>query len=129
MAPKSRSELLRTGQRISATKASEQHSSIQWSLNLIYREAPIGLCYLDTDLRYVYINEWLAAINGIPVEGHLGRTIAELLPGVAAGVESQLRHVIETGQPITGRDGRGGDYGSDGRKKVLRAPLLCGQGP
>ncbi len=98
----SRSELIRRGQRITATEASEQHSSIQVTLNRIYREAPIGLCYLDTDLRYLYINEWLAAINGIPAEGHLGRTVAELLPGVAAGVESQLRHVIETGHPIEG---------------------------
>lgn len=30
-------------------------------------DAPIGLCYLDTDLRFVHINEWLAKINGVPV--------------------------------------------------------------
>jgi PAS domain S-box-containing protein len=69
-----------------------------------YQEAPIGLCSLDTNLRYLQINNWLAALNGLPVEAHLGRTIREVLPDVAAGVEQQLRKVIETGEPLI--DGR-----------------------
>ena len=68
----------------------------------IYKELPIGLCYFDTDLRFRHINDWLAALNGLSVEDHLGRSISEVLPRVAAGVESQLRHVIETGEPILG---------------------------
>ena len=70
------------------------------ALKHIYRHAPIGLCYFDTELRFLHINEWLAAINGLSVEEHLGRTIGELLPEVAAGVEPQLHGVIETGQPV-----------------------------
>jgi PAS domain S-box-containing protein len=69
-------------------------------LNRIYREAPIGLCYLDTDLRFLQINDWMAAINGLSVEDHLGRTIGEVLPDIAAGVEAQFRRVLETGEPI-----------------------------
>ncbi|MCH8154427.1 MAG: PAS domain S-box protein, partial [Proteobacteria bacterium] len=69
-------------------------------LNRIYREAPIGLCCLDTDLRFLQINDWMAAINGLSVEDHLGRTIGEVLPDVAAGVEAQFRRVLETGEPI-----------------------------
>jgi PAS domain S-box-containing protein len=68
----------------------------------LYGEAPIGLCHFDTRLRYVHINDWLAALNGLSVAQHLGRTVGEVLPDVAAGVESQLRHVIETGEPIFG---------------------------
>ena len=30
-----------------------------------FSNAPIGLCYLDSDLRYRYINEWLADMNGL----------------------------------------------------------------
>ena len=67
-----------------------------------YTEAPIGLCYVDTNLRFVHINDWLAKINGMPVKEHLGRSISEVLPDVALGVEPQLRHVIETGEPIVG---------------------------
>ncbi len=69
-------------------------------LSQFYKSVPVGLCCLDLDLRYVHINEWLAAINGISVQEHLGRTIGEVLPDVAAGVESLLRQVIETGEPI-----------------------------
>jgi PAS domain S-box-containing protein len=66
----------------------------------LYRESPIGLCHFDTNLRYVHINEWLAALNGLSMDRHVGRTIGEVLPDVAAGVESQLRRVIESGEPI-----------------------------
>ncbi len=66
----------------------------------LYAIAPIGLCYFDTDLRYRYINAWLARINGDSVEAHLGKTIDEVLKDVAVGVEPQLRHVLETGEPI-----------------------------
>ncbi len=72
------------------------------ALGGIYKEIPIGLCYIDTKLRYVHINEWLAAINGLSVEQHLGRMIGEVVPQVASGVEAQLRHVIESGEPILG---------------------------
>ncbi len=61
---------------------------------------PVGICYFDTDLRFCYINEVLANINGLPVEAHLGKTIYEVIPDVAVGVVSQLRQVIQTGQPI-----------------------------
>ncbi len=70
------------------------------SMERSYRHAPIGLCYFDLDLRYVYINDWLANINGLTVQQHLGQRIGDILPEVAAGVESQLRHVIETGKPL-----------------------------
>ena len=66
----------------------------------LYDAAPIGLCYFDLDLRYVHINEWLAALNGLAVSKHLGRTLADVLPDVARGVEEKLRQVITTGEPI-----------------------------
>jgi two-component system sensor kinase FixL len=84
-------------------KTSKQGKAIprqELDLRSIYAKAPIGLCCMDTDLRYVYINEWLAAINGLGVEEHLGRTIGEVLPDVAAGVEAELRHVIESGDAL-----------------------------
>ncbi len=66
----------------------------------LYAIAPVGLCYFDTDLRFLYVNEWLARINGLPVEAHLGKTIDDVLKDVAVGVVPQLRHVLETGEPI-----------------------------
>ncbi len=54
-------------------------------LKHVYRTAPIGLCLFDTELRYRHINEWLAAINGLSVEAHLGRRISEVIPEVSVG--------------------------------------------
>ena len=65
-----------------------------------YDDAPLGLCYFDADLRWVHINEWLAAVNGPPVSDHLGRTIGELLPDLAQAVEGQLRQVLKSGKAI-----------------------------
>ena len=71
-----------------------------------YDEAPIGLCYIDTDFRYVRINEWLARINGLPMEEHIGRTVRQLMPDLADGIEGQLRQVIETAEPLEGGGGQ-----------------------
>ncbi|PHS15420.1 MAG: hypothetical protein COA78_05005 [Blastopirellula sp.] len=66
----------------------------------IYKEAPIGLGFVDTQLRYLDINNWLAEMNGLSVEEHLGHSISELFPEWAPSVEPKLRQVIETGEPI-----------------------------
>jgi PAS domain-containing protein len=55
---------------------------------------------VNRDLQYVRINERLAAINGHPVGDHLGRTIQEMVPGIARMVVPIYRHVIETGEPV-----------------------------
>lgn len=76
-------------------------------LALIYDAVPIGLCELDTELRYVRVNERLAQMNGLPVEAHLGKTLHEIVPDVAAEAEPLLRRVLETGEPIVGVEMRG----------------------
>ena len=66
----------------------------------IYQNAPVGLCVLDLEFRYVRINERLAAMNGISVAQHLGRTAREIVPHLADGIEAVGRQVIATGQPV-----------------------------
>lgn len=65
-----------------------------------YRTIPIGLCLVDRDLRFLGINETLAAINGLPVADHIGRTMYEVIPEVAALIEPNYRQVLESGEPI-----------------------------
>ena len=65
----------------------------------LYRNAPVGLCVLDRDLRYVRINERLAEINGIPAEAHIGKRVHDLMPELGEAVEPEMRRVLETGQP------------------------------
>ena len=60
-------------------------------LEQLYATAPVGLCLVDTELRFVRINEKLAAIYGRPRQEHLGRGIRELLPEVADQIEPIYR--------------------------------------
>ena len=62
----------------------------------------VGLCYLDSQLRFIHINNSLAAINGLPAEEHIGKSISEVLPEIAAaGAEKELRSVLESGESVT----------------------------
>ena len=70
-------------------------------LDSLYDSAPIGLGFWDRDLRYVRVNDALAAINERPPEDHLGRTFAEVVPHLAPALESIARRVLETGEPVT----------------------------
>jgi PAS domain S-box-containing protein len=70
-------------------------------LHAIYDGVPVGLCYIDRNLRYVSINKRLAEINRIPLGLHLGRTVAEVLPHLFPQFESYLRRALN-GEPITG---------------------------
>lgn len=69
-------------------------------LKTIYASAPVGLCFVDRELRYVSINNELAEMNGRSSEYFIGKTIREALGDLAENVESHYRRVIETGQPV-----------------------------
>jgi PAS domain S-box-containing protein len=72
------------------------------TLDALVATAPIGLGFWDRDFRYVRINDALAEINGIPHDEHLGRTLREMLPELAATLEPMWRRVLETGEPLIG---------------------------
>lgn len=71
-------------------------------LDTIYATAPIGLGFWDRDLRFVRVNQRLAEINGLPPEAHIGKTPAELLPGIEniEGLITSWRHILATGEPL-----------------------------
>lgn len=66
----------------------------------IYKTAPVGLCFVDIDLRFMRINEQLAEINGLPVSEHIGRSLREILPEMADQLEPLYQQVIASGKPI-----------------------------
>ncbi|MCU1321424.1 MAG: diguanylate phosphodiesterase [Acidobacteriaceae bacterium] len=49
-------------------------------LQAIYDGAPVGLCFIDRNERYVSLNKRLAELNNAPIAMHLGRTVAEMIP-------------------------------------------------
>jgi two-component system, sensor histidine kinase PdtaS len=71
-----------------------------YELGLIYDNAPIGFALIGRDLRFRRINRLLAAINGPPVDHHIGRTVREVLPGLSDTVEPILRRIFETGERL-----------------------------
>jgi len=69
-------------------------------LDILYATSPVGLAFVDRELRYVRINETLAAINGKPVHVHIGRTVREIIPDLAPRLEPLYHRVIASGEPI-----------------------------
>ena len=63
----------------------------------IYAHAPIGLGVLDHDLRWVRINQRLAARNGRSIEAHLGKEFRQVLPYLADQLEAGLKQVLDGG--------------------------------
>ncbi|KAM3101013.1 PAS domain-containing protein [Phormidesmis sp. 146-12] len=76
-------------------------------IDAIYATAPIGLCFVDPDLRFVRINDRLAEINGTPAEAHIGRTLREILPEMADSLEPLYHQVMQTGIPLENFEARG----------------------
>ncbi len=70
-------------------------------LNAIYDGVPVGLCFLDRNLRYVSVNKRMAEMNNLPVASHLGRYFAEVLPGRFPGSAAHLDRALQ-GEPTTG---------------------------
>ena len=69
-------------------------------INTIYASAPVGLCFVDRALRYVSINEALAELIGQPRDFFISKSLRETIPGLADGLESHCRRVMESGQPV-----------------------------
>ena len=63
-------------------------------LQAIYDAAPVGLCFLDANMRYVSINKHLAEMNGVPIADHLGKYVPEVLPKFFPVIEPYLRRAL-----------------------------------
>jgi PAS domain S-box-containing protein len=88
---------------IDVTEAKQAQMTSQEQLaqiEAIYATAPIGLCFLDREWRFVQMNEQLAEINGLPISEQLGRTVRDVLPELAELQEPIFQQVLETGIPV-----------------------------
>ncbi|MFF9340262.1 SpoIIE family protein phosphatase [Streptomyces sp. NPDC014773] len=64
-------------------------------------QAPIGVAFLDADLRYSMVNPALERINGVSAADHIGRRPRDVHPfdGIDT-IESALRQVLLSGTPL-----------------------------
>ncbi|MEU9700733.1 SpoIIE family protein phosphatase [Streptomyces sp. NPDC047981] len=82
--------------------------SRQWTmgpalLEHMVTEMPIGLCFVDPDLRCVWSNTALEHFGGGTVEQRRGKRFAEIQPGMNAEiVEAKMREVLASGEPVLG---------------------------
>jgi PAS domain S-box-containing protein len=77
-------------------------------LDTLLVSAPVGIGFWDRDLRFVRVNDALAAINGLPPEEHAGKTLAEVVPRLADRLEPMYRSVLETGIPLVHQESTDG---------------------
>jgi PAS domain S-box-containing protein len=73
-------------------------------LDAVVENAPLGIAFLDRDLRFRWLNRRLADMNGLAPARHLGRTPRELFPCLPAeaqeGFERVAGNVLATGEPV-----------------------------
>jgi PAS domain S-box-containing protein len=89
------------GRAFAALAESEQEVRGQYAqLATIYRAAPVGLAFVDAQLRYVDVNDCMAEIHGVPAAAHRGRTVRDVLPHLADMIEPFYHRVLATGEPV-----------------------------
>ncbi|QSQ11340.1 ATP-binding protein [Myxococcus landrumensis] len=88
-------------------------------LRILFDSAPVGLGFLDTNLRYVRVNERLARINGMPAEAHVGKSPCELLGPGGPPTEAMLREALDSGAPVVERQVDTEAVGFPGPRRLL----------
>jgi PAS domain S-box-containing protein len=65
----------------------EQRAGLSDTLSLLdsmLANAPVGLSFVDSNLRVVRVNQVFATLTGVPLSRHLGRTVSAIMPSEAA---------------------------------------------
>jgi DNA-binding CsgD family transcriptional regulator len=60
----------------------------------------IGLAIYDRGFHYVGVNPAAAAMNGVPLEEHLGHTAPDVIGRTSRIIEPRIDRVFRTGQPV-----------------------------
>ncbi|MYV67936.1 SpoIIE family protein phosphatase [Streptomyces sp. SID2131] len=120
----------RTGAMLIAVETSEvlRMRENLAAMESLFTQSPIGLALLGPDLRFLRVNDALALMNGVPAAEHVGRRLAEVVPGVNAdSLEALMRQVLHTGTAVVDARRVGRTPADPGRDRVWScsyAPLL-----
>jgi two-component system cell cycle sensor histidine kinase/response regulator CckA len=63
--------------------------------------SPVGFGFFDPQLRFLRVNAALARINNRATEDHVGATLSDIDPRLAAKLEPMLERVLSTREPIS----------------------------
>lgn len=89
----------------------------------LYQDAPVALCLVDRELRYLWVNGRLAELNGLAARDHAGRRVADVLPGLPAHVLDAARRSLATGEPVNGVEYSIPSRSQPGREHDFRASI------
>jgi PAS domain S-box-containing protein len=109
-------EELRTARAEAEAAAGEKARSLAL-LETLMTSAPVGMAFTDNDFRFVHVNDAIAAINGIPAREHIGRTIAQVIPGFWPALASRYQRVLESGDPVVGVEVSGFSASAPGERR------------
>jgi len=104
----------------------EQRAGLNDTLSLLdsmLAYAPIGLAFVDRNLRIVRVNQPFASLTRFPLSRHLGRTVAAIMPPEsAARLEEAFEQVFAQETPVTeielSGEGLGPGSGPNGPNKA-----------
>ena len=71
-------------------------------LDTLLEHSPYAFSFFDDEFRFVRLNQQFAALDGIPIQDHLGRTIAEVLPDLWPQLQSSFKEVFSTQRAVAG---------------------------
>lgn len=99
--------------RLAAERAERRAGETVALLDTLLARAPAGFAFIDRELRYLRVNDALAAVYGRSVEAVVGRPVEEVIPGLPQ-VANTLRRVLATGEPSTDLEVTGEAPGAPG---------------
>ncbi|MGW3492492.1 SpoIIE family protein phosphatase [Streptomyces sp. NPDC001020] len=104
---------------ISARERKQQWTVGQSVLDGFVTRSPVGMAVLDVQLRYVWLNDTLERLGGVPREQRMGRRLSEVLPGLQADIlEDLMRKVLITGIPVVDHEYEGWSWADPHRPRA-----------
>ena len=104
--------------RRAAERAAREREEALRLFEVVLSRASIGFALIDDTLRYLSINETLAAMNGSPVADHIGRNVFDFVPAVIAPqLREILAEVLATGRATVGLELSAPDPGDAARAR------------
>ncbi|WP_425086138.1 SpoIIE family protein phosphatase [Streptomyces hainanensis] len=87
--------------------------------------SPIGMAVMDTELRYVWLNDTLERAGGVPREQRLGRRLSDLLPGLdAQELERLMAEVRDTRTPLIDHEYTGWSWADPRRQHAYSSSFF-----
>jgi PAS domain S-box-containing protein len=85
------------GERKEAERAARESEA---ELNAYFDASPVGMVFVDRQLRYLKANQRMADMTKVSIDARLGKTVREIFPSLADILEPLYQQVFATGKPI-----------------------------